>query len=282
MTKPLARTATRTATATPLTVRTEIRRQWARRRTRMTLGFLAALPVILVLAFRFGAEDDGGTSFLDRAVFGAANFTVFTLVVSGTFLLVVVAALFFGDAVASEASWGSLRYLLAVPISRARLLAVKLAVSALWTAVALLSVSGSALAVGTLAFGWNPLRTPFGDDIPPGEAVWRIGGMVGYVAITLLVVAALGFLLSVRTDAPLAAVGGAVLLFVVSRILDQVEALGELRNLLPTHFAEAWQGWFADPVQLEAMAKGAISAFAYASVFLCLAWWWFQRKDILS
>ena len=46
------------------------------------------------------------------------------------FLLVVVVALFCGDTVASEASWGSLRYLLAIPVPRARLLGVKLIVGA--------------------------------------------------------------------------------------------------------------------------------------------------------
>ena len=42
--------------------------------------------------------------------------------VSTGFLLVVVVALFFGDTVASEASWSGLRYLLAAPIPRTRLL----------------------------------------------------------------------------------------------------------------------------------------------------------------
>ena len=49
--------------------------------------------------------------------------------VSAGFLLVVAVALFCGDTVASEASWASLRYLLAAPVPRARLLRQKLAVA---------------------------------------------------------------------------------------------------------------------------------------------------------
>lgn len=268
--------------ARPLSMGTEIRRQWSRRRTKLALGLLAVLPPILVLAFYLGSDDDGGESFVDRAMMGAANFTVFTLIVSATFLLVVVVALFFGDTVASEASWGSLRYLLGIPVPRSRLLAVKLAVSALSSLAALVVLTGSALLVGALAFGWNPIRTPYGDDIPADLAAWRIAGMVAYLAVTLIVIASLGFLLSVRTDAPLAAVGGAVLLYVVSGILDQVESLGAIRGVLPTHYTDAWQGLFADPIQLEEMAKGSISALLYGAVFFALAFWRFHRADVLS
>ncbi|HEY6738011.1 MAG TPA: ABC transporter permease subunit [Actinopolymorphaceae bacterium] len=267
----------------PLSLGTEIRRQWSRRRTHFALGLMAALPVILVLAFVLGSDDDdGGTSFVDRATFGAANFTVFTLVVSAAFLLVVVIALFFGDTIASEASWGSLRYLLAIPVPRARLLGIKLVVSVLSSAVALVILTVSSLLVGAVAFGWHPLRSPYGDDIPADAAVGRITIMVAYIAVTLLVVAAFGFLLSVRTDAPLAAVGGAVLVFVVSEILDQVEALGDLRSLLPTHYSNAWQGLFSDPIQWESMAKGGVVALGYATVFFAVAWRRFLRADVLS
>ena len=48
---------------------------------------------------------------------------------SAGFLLVVAVALFCGDTVASEAGWSSLRYLLAAPVPRTRLLRQKLAVA---------------------------------------------------------------------------------------------------------------------------------------------------------
>ncbi len=271
-----------------LRLRTEIRRQVTRRRTRWVLGFLALLPVILFLAFRFGSDGsrsgDTGNSdgFVAMAKSGAANFTVFTLFVSASFLLVVVVALFCGDTVASEASWGSLRYLLAAPVPRSRLLAVKLLVGLLFSAVALALLTGVALLVGTLAFGWHPLQTMTGDSIPPGAAVLRIVGVAIYLAITLLVAAALAFLLSVLTDAALGAVGGAVLLFIVSSILDQVTALGSLRSILPTHYQDAFTGLLTEPVQWDQMTRGAISALLYATTLTALAWYRFLHKDITS
>jgi ABC-2 type transport system permease protein len=272
-----------------LSVWTEIRRQAARRRTQLALGFLVLLPLIILVAFQLnpGEDDnrrgDGGFSALvDVATSGGPNFALFTLFVSAGFLLVVVVALFCGDAVASEASWGSLRYLLAIPVPRARLLGVKLTAALLYCAVAMLVLTGTALLAGTLAYGWHPMQAPVGGTLAPGDAVLRLLAVLGYLAVTLLVVGALAFLLSVSTDAPLGAVGGAVLLYIVSSILDQITALGGLREYLPTHFNDAWLGLLSMPMQTDDVVRGCIASVAYSAVLLGLAWWRFLRKDIVS
>lgn len=272
-----------------LTFVTEVRRQASRRRSHLTLGFMLALPLIILFAFEVGRPNGGGgprrgqfAAMADIATSGGLNFALFTLLVSSSFLLVVVVALFCGDTVASEASWGSLRYLLAIPVPRGRLLGSKLLVALGSSLVALLVLTGTALLAGTLRYGWHPLVTTVAGEIATGPAVLRLLGILCYVAVTLTVPAGLAFLLSVSTDAPLGAVGGAVLLQIVSAILDQITALGSLRVVLPTHYSDAWLGLLSNPIQTEDMVKGAISALAYASVFLGIAWYRFARKDVVS
>jgi ABC-2 type transport system permease protein len=274
-----------------LSIGAEIRRQASRRRTQMALGFMVLLPLIVLVAFEFGSDNSGGDdssgggafgSLIDLATSSGLNFALTVLAVSTGFLLVVVVALFCGDTVASEASWGSLRYLLAIPVPRARLLAVKLVVALLYSAVAFLTLTGVALLVGTLRYGWHPLGSTVAAQIPPGAGLVRLLIIVAYVAVTMLVVAGLAFLLSVLTDAALGAVGGAVLLWILSGILDQITALGSLRNVLPNHYSEAWLGVLSTPMQIDDLAKGAISAVAYATLFWALAFWRFTRKDITS
>jgi ABC-2 type transport system permease protein len=271
-----------------LSVWTEVRRQASRRRTQMALAFMALLPLIVLLAFEFGGEDDddnGGGQFaslVDLATSGGLNFALFSIFVSASFLLVVVVALFCGDTVASEASWGSLRYLLAIPVPRARLLAVKLIVALVYSGLALLTLTASALLLGTLRYGWHPLGSTIAAEIPAGEGLLRLLGIVAYLAVVLLVVAGLAFLLSVVTDAPLGAVGGAVLLWILSGILDQIEALGVLRNFLPTHYSEAYIGLLSTPMQTDDLVRGTISAIAYATIFWGMAFWRFTKKDITS
>ncbi len=271
-----------------LSVLTEARRQLRRRRTQLTFVLLVLLPIVMVLAFQFGPSsderdsDNGGFGLVDLATSGAANFTMFALLVSTSFLLVVVVALFCGDAVASEASWGSLRYLLAAPVPRGRLLGVKLTVGLIFSVIAIAVLISTCLAVGTAAFGWEPLRAAVGGEVSAAEAVWRVLAAAGYIAVMLLPVAGLAFLLSVSTDAPLGAVGGAVFLHILSNILDAITALGDLRNLLPTRYSYAWIGLLSSPAQTDDMVRGALAAVAYTAVFFSLAWWRFMRKDVTS
>jgi ABC-2 type transport system permease protein len=268
----------------------EIRRQASRRRTQLALGFMVLLPLIVLVAFEFGgnsnsSDDSNGGAFgslVDLATSGGLNFTLTCLAFSAGFLLVVVVALFNGDTVASEASWGSLRYLLAVPVPRARLLAVKLIVALLYSLVALVLLAATALLAGTLRYGWHPLGSTIAAAIPPGQGVLRLLAILAYLAITMLVVAGLAFLLSVSTDAALGAVGGAVLLWILSSILDQITALGGIRNVLPTHYSDAWLGLLSSPAQTDDLVKGAITAVCYATLFWSLAFWRFTRKDITS
>jgi len=271
-----------------LPIGAEIRRQASRRRTQLALGFMVLLPLIVLLAFEFGGGDDddnGGGAFsslVDLATSGGLNFALFAIFVSSGLLLVVVVALFCGDTVASEASWGSLRYLLAIPVPRSRLLAVKLVVALGYSLTALLTLAGTALLVGTLRYGWHPLGSTVAAEIPAGEGVLRLLAILGYLAVTLLGVAGLAFLLSVLTDAALGAVGGAVLLWILSSILDQITALGSLRDFLPTHYSDAWLGLLSTPMQTDDVVKGAISAVCYATLFWSLAFYRFTRKDITS
>jgi ABC-2 type transport system permease protein len=273
-----------------LSVRTELRRQAGRRRTQLALGFMVVLPLIVLIAFQFGNDNNGGgdnrngrfSTLVDVATSGGLNFTLFTLLVSASFLLVVVVALFCGDTVASEASWGSLRYLLAAPVPRARLLGVKLVVALLLSGLSLVILTVTALAAGTARYGWHPLRSTVAADLPPGPALGRIALILAYLAVSLLVVAGLAFLLSVSTDAPLGAVGGAVLLNILSSILDQITALGSIRNVLPTHYADAWLGALSTPMQTTDMVKGAIVALCYAALFVAWAFRHFLRKDVVS
>ncbi|MCZ4275447.1 ABC transporter permease [Rhodococcoides yunnanense] len=264
---------------------TELRRQFGRRRTQLAIGFLALLPVILAIAFTVGSSsesDSDAGGLIELGTRGGVNFTVFALFMSVGFLLIVVVALFFGDSVASEASWSSLRYLLAIPVPRTRLLLQKALVSATLSLAAIGVLVGVSLALGTALYGADPLVTPFGDGLAYGDAVARLLIAVGYIAVNLLWVAGLAMLLSVLTDAPLGAVGGAVMTSILMQILDQITALGSLRNYLPGHYANSWIDALSPTIEWNDMVVGTSSALAYATVFGVAAWLRFGSKDITS
>gem|GEM_PF-29939 len=267
-----------------LPLRVEIVRQLRRRRTQVTFALVAFLPVILWAAFELADDGppSGSLNLVDLAKGSAGNFAVFALFASASFLLVVVVALFFGDTVAAEASWSSLRYLLAAPIPRARLVRQKAIVAGLLSLAALLLLPVVALGVGSLAYGTGNLVSPTGESLGYLDGVGRVLLGAVYIAVHLTWVAGLALLLSVSTDAPLGAVGGAVMASIVSQILDQITALGGLRDYLPTRYGTAWAGLLAQDVDWGAITRGAFSAITYATVFGALAIVRFNRKDITS
>jgi ABC-type transport system involved in multi-copper enzyme maturation permease subunit len=268
----------------PFTV--EAVRQLRRRRTMVAFGILLVLPWILVGAFEIGGPPSPGSGtpgLVAEATAGGLNFAAFSFFASAGFLLVVAVALFCGDTVATEASWSSLRYLLAAPVPRARLLRQKLAVALVYSTVAVTVFPLMSLIAGTVAFGWHPLRLPAsGVQLGYGAALGRMGIILGYVLISELVVAGLAFLLSVSTDSPLGAVGGAVGLVIVSSILDAITALGNWREILPTHWQFAWLVLLQQPVTWTAMIEGAAVSVAYGLILLALAFRRFRVKDIVS
>jgi ABC-type transport system involved in multi-copper enzyme maturation permease subunit len=268
-----------------LPLRVEAIRQLRRRRTMVAFLILLVLPWVLVGAFELGGPQQPTSTpgLVDLATAGGLNFAAFSFFASAGFLLVVAVALFCGDTVASEAGWGSLRYLLAAPVPRGRLLRQKLLVALAYSTVAVTSFPVMSLAAGTVAFGWHPLKLPGTQAVlSPGGALARMGVVLGYVLITELVVAGLAFLLSVATDSPLGAVGGAVGLVIVSNILDAVTALGSWREILPTHWQFAWLDAMQPQISWGGMIEGAAVSVSYALILFAVAFRHFAAKDIVS
>jgi ABC-2 type transport system permease protein len=266
-----------------LRLRVELARQVKRRRTQVAFGLILILPIIIAIAFQVGGGAGADApQLVELANTGAFNFALFTEFASVGFLLVVLVALFCGDTVASEASWSSLRYLLAQPVPRSRLLRQKLTIAGALSVAANVLLPLWAFVVGGLFFGWHPARSPIGGSFGTSASTWRLIIIVGYICGQLLVVAALAFLLSVSVDNPLGAVGGSVMLVVVSNILDQITALDPYRQYLPTHFQYAWVDTLSSPVRWDDMIRGTGLALVYSAAFLGYAWLRFDRKDITS
>jgi ABC-2 type transport system permease protein len=264
----------------------ELRRQFKRRRTLGVLIGMVALPLILIGALQLGASDNAQANsrinLVDVATDSALNFTLFVLFATTGFFLIVVFALFFGDTVASEAQWGSLRYTLATPVPRMRLLRQKWYAALVLAVSSLLTLVVVALLAGGVFFGFDDIRTPVGVTIAQGDGLLRLAGMLGYLVVHLLVVGALGFWLSTITDAPLAAVGGAVFTTIVFAVLDQVDQLGSIRDYFPTAFDFAWTDLLQTPVDSGDLFRGVIQSGIYIAVFTLLGFRHFARRDVTS
>lgn len=265
-----------------LPFRVELARQLSQWRVRIVLIVLAILPVVVRIALLVGGapRGSGGTDLTALAQASGATFAAFVLVLAGGFLATLVAALLFGDLIAGEASRSTLKYLLTVPVPRMRLLTVKAAVAAVILVAGLVALTAVSLLVGVLSYGAGGLQIPGGPRLGLGDSVLRLALTTAGSAVGLLWAAALGTLLTVVTDSPLAAAGGVVLGSILSRILDSIPDLGDLRIVLPTHWSTAYRDFLAVPVDLASLADSLLSGLIWALVLGTVAAWWFGRKDV--
>ena len=274
-----------------LPYRLELYRQIKRKRTLFSYIFVISLPVIVALAVKFGTSGNssgptrfgsGTADLIGLATKGAANFTSTMFYFATPFLLVAVISIFNGDTVASEASWSTLRYLLAAPVPRTRLLIQKLKVSLTLSLISIVLLITTSWVVGAIAFGTAPMQTPLGVTFGNVQATQRIVIIGFYLALVLLSVAGLAFYLSVSTDVPLGAVGGAIGIIILSNILDAISGLGAIRNWLPTHYSFSWFDALSSSIDWTQMIRGASYSLILFSVLISLAVIKFNKKDITS
>ena len=272
-------------------IRTEFTKAAARTRTLVIGLLLVGLPTLIVVAINARSDRpdrDGGEGLFRLASQSGLLVPAAVLSATSGFLLIVIAGTLAGDSVASDASWGNLRYVLMRPVSRVRLLLAKAFVAGtlIWAATILVTLA--ALAAGLILFGAHPVTVPglgglFGGfDLSTGALALRVVIATGYVAFGFSALLALGTLFSTLTDTAASAIGATVGVYIVSEILDSISQLGQVRYAFPTHYFGAWETMFTKNTYSREMIVGIVVQVVYLVVVGAAAITWFNRKDIRS
>lgn len=265
-------------------LRSELRLIAGRRRNQAGLAVLAAVPIVMAIAVKMsrpGAANDG-PDFFSSITSNGLFVPLAALGVEITMFLPLAMAMLSGDAIAGEANIGTLRYLLTVPVDRARLLAVKyasLCLGAIW-GVCAVAVPGAV--VGVLLFGTGELTTLSGSQIPFPAALWRLVLVMLYLGAGLAALAAVGLFISTLTEQPIAAAIALMIFTIVSWIVDGVPQLAWLHPWLVVHEWLSFGDLLRDPVATGAVTQGLLVDAGYAVVFWLLSWARFAGKDITS
>ena len=199
-----------------------------------------------------------GGNFLSAVVSNGQLFPAAALALVLPVFLPITVAVVAGDTVAGEAAAGTLRYLLVRPVGRLRLLAgqarlgdrVRAARGAAgrgdrrtWSA------SGCSASARTHARRRRRGDLAVRGGADPGRAgrahSWPT---VGYVALCMLTLGAVGLFFSTLTDSSLAAALGVLAVVVTSAVLLPLDAAAGLRPYLPTTHWLAWVDLYRVPI----------------------------------
>jgi ABC-2 type transport system permease protein len=267
----------------------ELVKLFRRPRTWLTIALLCALPTVvaILLAVTDVAPRPGeGPAFLTAVLANGSLFAVAALAIVLPSFLPIAVAIVAGDAVAGEAQAGTLRYVLARPVGRTRLLVAKLLASCVFVLVAVVVVAGTGFLVGRALLGHQPVEAAIvsvsGTALSPMQLVGRTVLAVGFIAFSMAGVAAMALFLSTLTDSPLAASLGAMAFLVGSTLLLTLDAARALQPYLPTRYWLSFVDLFRDPILWSNIERGVALQAVYVVVLLGAAWASFTTKDITS
>jgi ABC-2 type transport system permease protein len=265
----------------------ELRLVLLRRRNLLLLAVTAIFPLIIGIALRLAAPRPDGGNGPGPAFFNqlAGNGVFLTFIALSTLLILVlpvVVAVVAGDSVAGEAGYGTLRYLLAVPAGRTRLLAVKYGVIVTYALCATFIVSAVALAAGAVLFPVGPVTLLSGTTVSLAAGLLRLLFVTLYVAAAMAALGAIGLAISTLTEHAIGAIATLMILVVTSEVIDNVPQLHAAGPYLPTHWWLSFDSLLRVPVDTSTLLRGLLSFAVYALLFGSFAWARFTSADVTS
>src|SRR3954470_14386231 len=271
----------------PTVIVVELRKLFRRPRTWATIAVLNALPLavaVLLVLTDLAPRPGQGPAFLSAVLTNGALFPLAAPAIVLPLFLPIAVAVVAGDAIAGEAQAGTLRYLLARPAGRTRLLVAKLVSVVAFVLVTVLVVAVVGYVLGHTLFDAQPVAgtSVSGTSLTVQQLLGRTFLSIGYVTVSMCGVAAFALFFSTLTDSPLGATLGALAVLVASSLLFTLNAASPIAPYLPTRYWLSFVDFFRDPILWRDIVRGLALQGVYVGVLLAAAWANFTTKDVTS
>jgi ABC-2 type transport system permease protein len=266
----------------------ELRLVFFRRRNQLLLAVVALFPLFMGIGLKAaaphpeGGGNGAGVAFFNQLAGNGVFLTFIALTLLLILVLPVVVAVVSGDSVAGEAGYGTLRYLLAVPAGRTRLLIVKYLAIVAWATAATFIVAVVALLAGVVLFPVGPVTLLSGTTVSLADGLLRVLLVTLYVCAAMAAVGAIGLAISTFTEHAIGAIAAVMILIVGSEIVDQIPQFAAVAPYLPTHWWNMFDSLLRTPVDTTTLWHGLTSFAVYVAVFCLIAWARFTSGDVTS
>ncbi|ALG06625.1 ABC transporter permease [Kibdelosporangium phytohabitans] len=255
-------------------LRSELRWIYRRPRTLILLGLLALYPILFGVGTQLvdaPIRANGDQSIVAAVAGNALMLPVIVLSTTMIFFLPLGTTMTASDALAGEASHGTLRGLLLAPVSRARLLAVKAFGVAVVSAAAALMTSLIAFVTGLIIAGPGSLVSISGATLPVGEGLWRVLLATGWVIVQMWAIGAIALAVSASTEHPLLVLASVIGGLFVFGLLSSIPVLDWMHPFLITQSWDSIVDVLRDPVPSEGLVTGLLRAVCYILIGYSLA-----------
>jgi ABC-2 type transport system permease protein len=228
------------------------------------------------------ARTPDGVAFIGQLAGNGIFLAFVALTLLLTLVMPLAMAVAAGDSIAGEASYGTLRSLLAVPAGRARMLAVQYAVIVVFAFTVTFLVTGAALATGAALFPLGPVTLLSGTTVPLADGIARLLIITLYAAAAMASLGAIGIALSTLTEHAIGAIAALTVLVVTSQVADNIPQFAALHPYLPTHWWTSFDALLRVPADTSTVLRGLLSFGIYTLLFTSLAWAGLTTTDVTS
>jgi len=270
----------------------ELWKLFMRRRTYIGYGaFLLVQATILGLLQLPRAKQQIGDLLTENGYafnefYGGLTLAVVMIVFTFMLLGALYLALVSGDIVAKEVEDGTMRMLLARPISRLRLLAVKWAACTLYTVTLIVFLACTALLFASLYRGYVGKLFIFVPEdqlfavFDTGEGLIRYVRAMAMLAFTAQLISNLAFMFSCFKIKPAAATILTLSILFVDLVVQQIPYFVDYRQYFVTYHTASWVRTFADPTPWPSIIQSAIYLLAINATLVTIGAVRFATRDL--
>lgn len=273
-------------------LKNELWKLFGKKRTYIGFGAFLLAQTAMLCAFKFTRwQSDmerllSGNGYLATEFISALTVAVVMIMPQIILLMPLYVSLVGGDLVAKESEDGTLRMILARPISRVRLLFVKWVAGVIFAAVLVTVLGVTALGLARLFFPWLGLFV-----FVPGQAFSVLSAHEGFfrylfahvfLVVNASTVLSIAFMFSCFNMKPAAATILALSYLFVNLVMEGIPFFDRYEHWFITHHFRCWLQVFSDPIPTWQIVQSQMLLLAASATVFVIGSTAFHVRDIKS
>ena len=278
------------------------------RRPRTYIAFAAITALITVIQVGLKADGEAYIDFLMSNIKDSFDFEgkmlngYFVCYIILQLLLIhvpLLISLIAADMISGEANMGTLRLLVSKPYTRTQFILAKFFAAAVYTFLLLVWIAVTGLFVSMWLFGTDDMfitKTYYAVQLQSNDVLWRYAGAFCFAFLSMLIVAALGFFLSLFSEnsiGPIVATMSIVIFFTIVSTMS-IPLFQKIQPYLFTTHMVNWKEFFDEKVDTDnnvitgsiqnvnKIVNSALILILHIAALVTAAIFVFRKKDVLS